>query len=217
MPVFDWQPLQLSLWVALGALIICFPLGVAAARAMSGRHFPFKDWLEALLLLPLVLPPVVTGFALLIILGKSGPLTNWHLLFTPWAAVFASAVVAFPLVYQSARAAFAARSDELEMVARCLGASKMRAFWTIALPLAWPGLAAGAVLAFARALGEFGATVMVAGNVAGRTLTAPVAIYFAANDGDTATAGAYAGILALFNLLFLIGLNVYRRRASNLR
>lgn len=217
MPAFDWQPLQLSLKVALGALILCFPLGVLAARAMSGRHFPFKDWLEGVLLLPLVLPPVVTGFALLVVLGKSGPLTDLRLLFTPWAAILASAVVAFPLVYQSARAAFAARGDELEMVARCLGASKTRAFWTIALPLAWPGLAAGAVLAFARALGEFGATVMVAGNVAGRTLTAPVAIYFAANDGDAATAGVYAGLLAMFNLLFLIGLNVYRRRASNLR
>ena len=217
MPAFDSQPLQLSLWVALGALFICFPLGVIAARAMSGRHFTGKDLLEGLLLLPLVLPPVVTGFALLVLLGRRGPLGELHLLFTPWAAVLASAVVAFPLVYQSARAAFAARGDELEMVARCLGASKARAFWTIALPLAWPGLAAGAVLAFARALGEFGATVMVAGNVAGKTLTAPVAIYFAANDGDMASAGVYAAFLGAFNLLFLIGLNVYRRRASNSR
>ena len=217
MLAFDSQPLWLSLRVALGALILCFPLGVAAARAMSGRHFPFKDWLEGLLLLPLVLPPVVTGFGLLLVLGNRGPLADLRLLFTPWAAVLSSAIVAFPLVYQSARAAFAAREGELEMVARCLGASKMRAFWTIALPLAWPGLLAGAVLAFARALGEFGATVMVAGNVAGKTLTAPVAIYFAANDGDTATASVYAGLLGIFNLLFLIGLNVYRRRASNWR
>ena len=214
MPAFDSQPLQLSLWVALGALILCFPAGVAAARAMSGRHFWFKDWLEGLLLLPLVLPPVVTGFALLIVLGKRGPLGDLRLLFTPWAAVLASAIVAFPLVYQSARAAFATRTDELEMVARCLGASKPRAFWTVAVPLAWPGLLAGAVLAFARALGEFGATVMVAGNVAGKTLTAPVAIYFAANDGDMTGAAIYAAVLAIFNLLFLIGLNVYRRRAS---
>ena len=217
MPAFDSQPLWLSLRVALGALILCFPLGVLAARALSGRHFPLKDWLESLLLLPLVLPPVVTGFALLIILGKSGPLADLRLLFTPWAAILSSAVVAFPLVYQSARAAFASRGDELEMVARCLGASRARAFWTIALPLAWPGLLAGAVLAFARALGEFGATVMVAGNVAGKTLTAPVAIYFAANDGDITTASIYAGLLAIFNLIFLIGLNVYRRRASNWR
>ena len=217
MPVFDLRPLQLSLWVALGALILCFPLGVAAARALGGRHFLFKDWIEGLLLLPLVLPPVVTGFALLIVLGKHGPLGDLRLLFTPWSAVLASAIVAFPLVYQSARAAFAARSDELEMVARCLGASRARAFWTIAVPLAWPGLLAGAVLAFARALGEFGATVMVAGNVAGKTLTAPVAIYFAANDGDMGSAAIYAGALGIFNLLFLIGLNVYRRHASNLR
>lgn len=217
MPTFDSQPLQLSLWVALGALILCFPVGVAAARAMSGRHFLFKELIEGIFLLPLVLPPVVTGFALLIVLGKNGLLGDLRLLFTPASAVLASAIVAFPLVYQSARAAFASRSDELEMVARCLGASKTRAFWTISLPLAWPGLLAGAVLAFARALGEFGATVMVAGNVAGKTLTAPVAIYFAANDGDMNAATIYAAILGAFNLLFLIGLNVYRRRASNSR
>ena len=217
MPAFDSQPLQLSLWVALGALVLCFPVGVAAARALGGRHFPFKDLIEGLLLLPLVLPPVVTGFALLVVLGKRGPLGDLRLLFTPWAAILASAIVAFPLVYQSARAAFAARNDELEMVARCLGASRARAFWTVAVPLAWPGLLAGAVLAFARALGEFGATVMVAGNVEGKTLTAPVAIYFAANDGDMTGAAIYAGVLGVFNLLFLIGLNVYRRRASNWR
>ena len=217
MPAFDSQPLQLSLWVALGALVLCFPLGVGAARAMSGRHFIGKDLLEGLLLLPLVLPPVVTGFALLVLLGRRGPLGDLRLLFTPWAAIVASAIVAFPLVYQSARAAFAARGDELEMVARCLGASPSRAFWTVALPLSWPGLLAGAILAFARALGEFGATVMVAGNVAGRTLTAPVAIYFAANDGDMTSAAIYAALLGAFNLLFLIGLNVYRRRASFLR
>ncbi len=214
MPAFDSQPLQLSLWVALGALMLCFPLGVAAARALGGRHFPFKDFVEGLLLLPLVLPPVVTGFALLVVLGKRGPLGDLRLLFTPWAAILASAIVAFPLVYQSARAAFAAREGELEMVARCLGASKARAFWTIAVPLAWPGLVAGAILAFARALGEFGATVMVAGNVAGKTLTAPVAIYFAADEGDMTTAAIYAALLGVFNLLFLIGLNVYRRRTS---
>ena len=124
MPAFDSQPLQLSLWVALGALLLCFPLGVLAARAMSGRHFPFKDWIEGALLLPLVLPPVVTGFALLVLLGRRGPLGDLRLLFTPWAAILASAIVAFPLVYQSARAAFMVRGDELEMVARCLGASR---------------------------------------------------------------------------------------------
>ena len=184
---------------------------------MSGRYFPFKDWLEGVFLLPLVLPPVVTGFALLILLGRRGPLGDLRLLFTPWAAITAAAVVAFPLVYQSARAAFAACNPELEMVARCLGASKTRAFWTIVVPLSWPGLAAGAVLAFARALGEFGATVMVAGNVAGKTLTAPVAIYFAANDGEMNIAAFYALILGAFNLLFLIVLNRWLRRASNFR
>lgn len=214
MPAFDPQPLRLSLLVAIGALILCFPLGIAAARAMSRRRFPLQDLLEGLLLLPLVLPPVVTGFALLIVLGRHGWLGDLRLLFTPWAAVLAAAVVAFPLVYQSARASFEALDGDLETVARCLGASPARAFWTVTLPLAWPGLLAGAVLAFARGLGEFGATVMVAGNVPGRTLTAPVALYFAANDGDLKSAGTYAAILAVFNLLFLLVLGRARRRFS---
>ena len=212
MQSFDWQPLRLSLWVASGALLLCFPLGVLAARAMSRGRFPLKDFVEGLLLLPLVLPPVVTGFALLILLGRNGWLGDLRLLFTPGAAVLAAAVVAFPLVYQSARAAFDALDDDLETVARCLGASPARAFWTVTLPLAWPGLVAGAVLAWARGLGEFGATVMVAGNVAGKTLTAPVALYFAADAGEMRAAAIYAVLLAAFNLLFLVVLNRYRRR-----
>ena len=214
MPPFDLQPLRLSLLVALGALVFCFPLGVGAARLMSRRQFPFKDVVEGVLLLPLVLPPVVTGFALLVVLGRGGWLGDLRLLFTPWAAVVAAAVVAFPLVYQSARAAFDALDGDLEAVARCLGASPARAFWTVTLPLAWPGLAAGAVLAFARGLGEFGATVMVAGNIAGKTLTAPVALYFAADAGDLRSAAIYAAVLVAFNLLFLIALGRYRHRFS---
>ena len=214
---FDFHPLWLSLAVALGALALSFAPGVLLARAMTGRRFPFQDALDALFLLPLVLPPVVTGLALLILLGKRGPLgkalpADFSLLFTPWAAILAASVVAFPLVYQSARAAFAGVDEELEMAARSFGASPARTFWTVTLPLAWPGLAAGATLAFARALGEFGATVMVAGNVAGRTLTAPVAIYFAAEEGNLTLAGWYAAILAALNLAFVAVLNGYLRR-----
>jgi molybdate transport system permease protein len=146
---------------------------------------------------------------LLILLGKRGPLGQilWRwgvqLLFSPFAAILAAAIVAFPLVFQSARATFGALDGELEDAARALGASPPRAFWTIALPLAWPGLMAGAILAFARALGEFGATVMVAGNVEGKTLTAPVAIYFAAEAGDLSRAGIYSLLLGALNLVFM--------------
>lgn len=206
----DFHPLQLSFFVAAGALLLALPLGVGAASALRGKKFWGRNVLESLFLLPLVLPPVVTGFVLLLLLGKRGPVgkallsVGWQVLFSPWAAVLASAVVAFPLVYQSARAAFASVDSQLEDAARCMGAAPMRTFWSVTVPLAWPGLLAGAILSFARALGEFGATVMVAGNVPGKTLTAPVAIYFAAEEGDFQRAGIYALFLGVLNLSFMV-------------
>lgn len=205
----DFHPLQLSFLVAAGALLLAWPLGVVAASALRGKRFWGRSLLESLFLLPLVLPPVVTGFVLLLLLGKRGAVGKvflgwgWQILFSPWAAILASAIVAFPLVYQSARAAFAGVDSQLEDAARSLGAPPLRTFWTVTIPLAWPGLVAGAVLSFARALGEFGATVMVAGNVEGKTLTAPVAIYFAAEEGDLKRAGIYALLLGVLNLGFM--------------
>jgi molybdate transport system permease protein len=205
----DLHPLQLSFLVAAGALLLALPLGIAAASALRGKRFWGRSALESLFLLPLVLPPVVTGFVLLLLLGKRGAIgkvllgLGWQILFSPTAAILASAIVAFPLVYQSARAAFAGVDSQLEDAARCMGAAPLRTFWTVTIPLAWPGLVAGAILSFARALGEFGATVMVAGNVAGKTLTAPVAIYFAAEEGDLNRAGIYALLLGILNLGFM--------------
>lgn len=217
--MFDWQPIVLSLQVAAAALAVAFSLGVGAALWMAGRDFKGKELFEALFLLPLVLPPVVTGYALLVLLGRQGAMGLWleqqlglRLLFTPSAAVLASAVVAFPLAYQSARAAFEGVDAHGREAARALGASPARVFWTITAPLAWPGLVAGAILAFARALGEFGATIMVAGNIAGRTTTAPSAIYMAVEDGDLELAGRYSALLAAINLLFLLGLRAWSRR-----
>lgn len=190
-----------------------------AARIMRSRRVPLRDLLEAIFLLPLVLPAVVTGYVLLVLLGRNGWVGQWldktfdlRLLFTPWAAVLASATVAFPLVYQSAKAAFLAVDPFLEDVAHSLGAKSNRVFWTITVPLAWPGLVAAAVLSFARALGEFGATIMVAGNIPGETVTAPSAIYLAATGSDLHLAGIYAAIMAAFNLVFVLGLNIYTRR-----
>jgi len=170
--MLDWQPVLLSLQVAAAALAVAFGLGTLAALGMAGRDFWGKELLEACFLLPLVLPPVVTGYALLVLAGRQGIVGLWlerhfefRLLFTPYAAVVASAVVAFPLAYQSAKAAFVSVDPLLLDVARSLGAAPARVFWTVTVPLSWPGLAAGAVLSFARALGEFGATIMVAGNI----------------------------------------------------
>ncbi len=217
----DWHPLQLSLQVSTGALLLALPLGIGAASALRGRQFVGKSVLESLFLLPLVLPPVVTGLLLLFLLGKRGPLgkllldAGFQPLFSIWAAILASAIVAFPLVYQSARTAFAGVDSQLEEAARAFGAAPQLAFWTVTVPLAWPGLVAGAVLAFARALGEFGATVMVAGNVEGRTLTAPVAIYFASEEGDLTRAAFYAALLSLANFAFLIAVSMLGKRKSS--
>ena len=216
---FDWEPIVLSLQVATAALILSFIGGTLAALLMTSRDFFGKDVLEGIFLLPLVLPPVVTGYALLVLAGKQGPLGIWleqsfdfRLIFTPYAAVLASTAVAFPLMYQSAKASFLSLDPQLQDAARSLGASVPRVFFTVTVPLSWPGLGAGAVLSFARALGEFGATIMVAGNISGQTTTMPTAIYMAAEGGDFKLAGFYSALLAIFNLLFIIGLSAWTRR-----
>ena len=214
----DFHPLWLSLRVAAGALFLALPLGIGAAFWLRKRRFRFQNALESLFLLPLVLPPVVTGLLLLFLLGKRGPigqiLLAWgfQILFSPLAATLAAAIVAFPLIFQSARGAFGGVDALLEDAARGLGATPWRTLWSVTLPLAAPGLWSGAILAFARALGEFGATVMVAGNVAGRSLTAPVALYFAAENGNYQSAGQYAFWLGALNLAFLLTAGAFAKR-----
>ena len=215
----DWSPVLLSLRVGLSALVIVLVTGTLTARWMTRRDFLGRDVLDGLFLLPLVLPPVVTGFALLVLLGRNGPLGRplevWlgvRVVFTVWAAVLAAAVVAFPLMYQSAKAAFEAVDPRLEDAARTLGAGEPRVFLRITLPLAWPGLVAGTVLSFARALGEFGATAMVAGNIPGETTTVPLAIYFLADAGDLRAAGGYALGISALSVILVVGLNVWTRR-----
>lgn len=219
---FDWQPLLLSLQVAAAALVLAMLGGTLGALLMAPRRGPAGTVVEALLLLPLVLPPVVTGYALLVLLGSNGTvgsflMRTFHLrvLFTPAAAVLASAVVALPLTYTSAKAALQGIDPHLKEAARCLGATKGRIFWTVELPLAWPGLMAGAILAFARALGEFGATMMVGGNMVGQTTTAPIAIYMAVESGDSHQAGQYVLILAAMNFAFLLFLSLWPALGRN--
>jgi len=217
--MIDWSPVLLSLRVGLSALVVIFVLGTLAARAMTRRHFPGKDVVDGLLVLPLVLPPVVTGFLLLVLLGRNGPVGRFlegafgvRLLFTLHAAVLAAVVVAFPLMYQSAKAAFQSVDTRLEDAARTLGAGEARVFLTVTLPLAWPGLVVGTVLSFARSLGEFGATVMVAGNIPGETTTVPLAIFFLADAGDLRAAGIYALVISALSMAMVVALNVWTRR-----
>lgn len=222
--MIEWQPVILSIKVAVIASIVVFVVGLAAAYALRQREFPGKAAVEALFTLPLVLPPVVTGFVLLIIIGKQGPIGRFladygfdQIIFTPYAAILAGTVVAFPLMYQSAKAAFAGVDTHLEDAARTLGAGDWRVFWTITFPLAWPGLVAGLILSFSRALGEFGATIMVAGNIPGKTQTIPLAIYFAAESNDLSLAGGYVLLISGITFSLILWLNYWTRARAGLR
>src|SRR5450830_145669 len=189
-----WTPLLLSLKVAGWATAINFVLGVATAYALSRWRSPLRDLIDSILTLPLVLPPTVLGYYLLVLLGKRGLIGSWlsalgiELVFTWQGAVIASTIVAFPLVLKASRSAFEQVDMQLENAARVLGVSEAGVFFRISLPLATRGISAGVLLAFARALGEFGATLMIAGNLPGRTQTLSVAIYEAVQAGDDNTA-----------------------------
>ena len=216
-----WQPVLLSIKVALASMIFVFLFGVSLAYAMRKWDFPGKAAIEALFALPLVLPPVVTGFLLLVLIGKQGPIGrilsetfDLRIIFTPYAAVLAGTVVAFPLMYQSTKAAFLSIDTNLEDAARTLGANEWKVFWSVTIPLAWHGVVSGLVLSFARALGEFGATIMVAGNIPGKTQTIPLAIYFAAESNDLAQAGFYVLVISLLTFSMIWSLNLWSRAKS---
>ncbi len=209
----EWQPVILSLRVAIISVIIVTCIGLPMSRLLARVDFPGKDILEALITMPLVLPPSVVGYGLLMLIGKNGIFgkiladMGISIIFTWWAAVLASSVVAFPLMYQSAKAAFKSVDIDFEKAARTLGASEIRIFFTITLPLAGPGIIAGLVLSFARALGEFGATLMVAGNIPGHTQTIPLAIYFAVDAGDNSTAKTLVAIITVFSFAVIFWVN----------
>jgi molybdate transport system permease protein len=189
-----WIPLLLSLKVAGWATAIDVVLGVAVAFGLSRWRSSARELVDSLLTLPLVMPPTVLGYYLLVLLGRRGVIGAWldkfdiQLVFTWQGAVIASAVVAFPLVLKSARTAFETVDPQFERAARTLGISEAAVFFRVTLPLAARGILAGALLAFARALGEFGATLMIAGNLPGRTQTLSVAVYAAVQAGDDSTA-----------------------------
>lgn len=211
-PESFWEPVVLSLEVSSAATVIAFAAGLIAAWRMSSASFYGKTLVETAFLLPLVLPPSVVGFILLVVLGKNGwigraadALLHLSFVFQPLGAVVAAAVVSFPLIYQTLKSGFQAVDQELKDAARSQGAGEWQVLAYIVLPLAARSLQAAFILGFARALGEFGATMMIAGNIPGRTQTIPTAIYFAVDAGNLPLAWALTGctILLSFGLLLI--------------
>ena len=216
------QALWLSAKVALCATALCLPLGIALAWWLERRHFAGRFLVDALVQLPMVLPPVVPGYLLLLLLGTQGPLGRWLetqfgivIAFTWKGAVLASAVMAFPLMVQPIRLAFRLIDARLEHAAATLGARPWRVFATITLPLAAPGLIAGCVLCFSRSLGEFGATMAFVGNIPGETRTLPLAIYSLTHvpDGEAA-ALRLAGLSIALAVAALLASHWIGRRAE---
>jgi molybdate transport system permease protein len=212
----DLSPLWVSLKVSLLATAITFGLGTAVAYKMYGYRRKARSLIEGILIAPLVLPPTVVGFMLLILLGKNGflgqILTQWHLsvVFTWYAAVLAAVIMSFPLMYRSALGAFEQIDSLLLDAARLDGASEIEVFWCIALPLALSGILAGTILTFARALGEFGATLMLAGNIPGQTQTMPIAVYFAVEAGAIQEGWFWTIIIAFISLVGIIVVNFWK-------
>lgn len=204
-------PLAITLKVSLVATAIAVVFGVVLARLLGRRPFPGKDVLEALLTLPLVMPPTVLGYYLIVLVGRKGILGQYlwdyfgiTLMFTWQGAAVAAAVVAFPLVFKSARAAFDSVPQDLEDAARTLGLNEFAVFLRVSLPLAVRGVLAGSMLSMARAMGEFGATLMVAGNLPGKTQTLPLAVYSAVQSGDDFTANILVAVISVTCIALLL-------------
>ncbi|NMG11393.1 molybdate ABC transporter permease subunit [Brasilonema sp. UFV-L1] len=216
--LFDLSPLWISLKTSLLATFITFFLGIAAAYWMLGYRGKGKSLIEGIFVAPLILPPTVVGFLLLLLFGKNGPVgklmepLGFSIVFTWYGAAIAATVVAFPLMYKTALGAFEQIDSNLLRVARTLGANESTIFWRISLPLAIPGILAATTLAFARALGEFGATLMLAGNIPGQTQTIPMAIYFAVEGGAIEEAWFWVVAIMGISLSGIIAVNYWQEK-----
>ncbi len=207
----DWHPLLLSLKVAGVATLLALVAGTALGWLFARRRFPGRSVLEAVCILPLVLPPTVIGYAILVLAGRRSAVGGWlydyfgyTIVFNWHGAVVASAVVALPLVLKSASAAFGGVDRSLEAAARTLRQSPWSSFVRVTLPLAWPGILAGTLLAFARAMGEFGASLMVAGSIPGKTQTLSMAIYDAVQAGEDRTALLLVLVTSVLSVALLV-------------
>ena len=211
----DYTPLWISIKTATISTIITFFLGIIISYWMSNFKGKSKGLIDGLFTLPLILPPTVVGFFLLLICGKNGPvgklleLFNTSLIFSWSATVLAAIVVSFPMMYRTTRSAFEQIDINILSAARTLGLSEFKIFYKIAIPLAMPGIIGGLVLSFARAIGEFGATLMLAGNIPGRTQTMPLAIFFAAEGGDMQKAMLWVVIIVTLSLVLILILNYW--------
>lgn len=217
MSAIDWSPLWISLRTAAATIVIVFFIGVIIAWWVERlQSQSLKIFADAVITLPMVLPPTVAGFFLLYFFGNNRflgqliyQMTGIKIAFSWLATVLAAAVISLPLMYRSARGALSQVDKGMLEAACSLGMTEWRIFWRIHLPNALPGIIAGGLLAFARGLGEFGATAMIAGNIAGRTRTLPLAVYSAVAAGDWDAAGWYVAVIVGICLLVVIGLNVY--------
>lgn len=219
----DYRPLWVSLKTSFTALAVVFVLGLLAAWRSMGVKSRWKGLVDTLFTIPMVLPPTVCGFLLLLLFGNATPFGRWllehgvKLVFSWPATVIAATVVAFPLMYRTARGAFEALDSNMLDAARTLGWSERRIFYRLMVPLAWPSIAAGTVLAFARAMGEFGATLFCAGNYAGITQTMPIAIYFQWMGGNTDVALFWVVVVILISFLVILVINLYSARSQRYR
>ena len=218
----DWHPLLLSLRVAAVATALALVLGVALGWLLARRRFPGATLLEAVCMLPLVLPPTVVGYGILVLMGRNSVLGGWlrehfdyTLIFSWHGAVVASALVALPLVLKSASTAFSQVDRTLEAAAFTLRQSRLSTFIRVTVPLAWPGILAGTVLAYARAMGEFGASLMVAGSIPGQTQTLSMAIYDAVQAGQDDTAAALVIVISVASVVVLaLSIRFLERRSQ---
>lgn len=214
-----FEPIFLSIRVALLATVIAFFLGVLFAYLLTKKKVPGKNIWETILILPMILPPSIVGYLLLKVFGKRGPIGAFlldtfgiQIVFTWIACVIAATVVALPLMYQNAKGAFQSVDPSYELAAKTLGSSSFKVFRTVTFPLSGPGIVSGIVLTFARALGEFGATLMLAGNIPGKTQTIPTAIYYAVVVGKDEKASMLVLIMMLFSFALVFGLNMWLKR-----
>ena len=206
-----WSPVKLSIEIASVSGILVVVFGLIFGKVMANKKFKGIALIETIFLLPLVLPPSVVGFLLIVIFGRNSPvgqlieeLFRQPVMFTWWAAVIASSVVAFPLMYQSAKTGFESIDEDIENAARVDGANAYTLFMFVTIPLAYKAILSGAILSFARALGEFGATLMFAGNIPGKTQTIPTAIYVAIDSGNMELAWSWVASIMVISLLMLI-------------